>query len=365
MNDPLSPSRLVRTVAIIVTVCIGFWALYLARRALLLIYISVLLAIGLTPLVRFIERLQLTWVGIRRVPRWLAILVLYLGVVAVAAGILLLVVPPAISQGIELWRNLPLLLDRAQSFLVERGIIAHPVTVAEALANAPEGGGSAVSTVVGTVGGLVGGVIGLFTLLILTFYLLVDRESMIDVFLAFVPDDRREAGARAANDITQKVAAWLMGHVILGAVMGGATAIGLFLIGVPYFYVLAVLAAAGELIPIIGPLLAGSVAVAVAASVSLKTALVALVYFLILQQIEGNVLVPKVMERQVGLSPAAVMIALIIGGELHGVVGAVLAMPTTAIIKVVYLDLTSRRTGCSRHGTELVSGEDQKAKTLD
>jgi predicted PurR-regulated permease PerM len=348
MDDPLSPRRLVRTVAIIAAVCIGVWALYLARQALLLIYISVLLAVGLTPMVRFIERLQLRSVGIRRVPRWLAILVLYLAVLLAFAGILLLVVPPAVEQGVELWHSLPRLVDRAESFLIDRGLLRQPISVADALASAPEGGGSAVTTLVGTLWDVVGGIIGLVTLLILTFYLLVDRESMMEVFLAFVPEDRRRAGAVAANEITRRVAAWLVGHLILGAVMGGATAIGLFLMGVPYFYVLAVLAAAGELIPIIGPLIAGTAAVALATSVSLKVALAALIYFSILQQIEGNVLVPKVMERQVGLSPAAVMIALMVGGELHGVVGAVLAMPTTAIIKVVYQDLTRRRTPAAR-----------------
>lgn len=346
MGDSLDTSRVIRIIVLVVLALIVVWALFLARQALLLVYVSVLLAIGLTPLVRLIEHLQVRSVGIRRIPRWLAILVLYLAVLCVVFGLLLLVVPPALQQAAELWQQLPGWIDQAQSYLVQRGLLSRPITVADAIAStAPEGGTSAVSTIAGTLWGLVGGVIGLVTLLILTFYLLVDRESMFDAFLAFVPADRREAGAEAAREITRRVAAWLMGHLILGGVMGAATAIGLFLLGVPYFYVLAILAAAGELIPIIGPLIAGTAAVAVAATVSLHVALGALVYFVVLQQVEGNVLVPKIMERQVGLSPAAVMIALMVGGEIHGVVGAVLAMPTTAILKVVYQDLTTRRGG--------------------
>lgn len=343
MEDPLGPRRLVRTLVIILGFSVVVWALYLARRALLLIYVSVLLAVGLTPLVRIIERFQVARIGIRRIPRWLAILALYLSFVVVLAALAFMVLPPVIQQGVELWGSLPGYLDRFQSVLVSRGLISHPITFAEALSNAPQGGGTAVSTVVGTLWDVVGGAIGLVTLLILTFYLLVDRESIFEVFVAVWPPGRRAERAEALREISTKVSAWLGGHAILGAVVGGVAAVGLFFIGVPFYYVLALVTAVGELIPIIGPLIAGTAAVAAAATVSLKVALATLVFFVVLQQIEGNVLVPKVMERQVGLSPAAVMMALMIGGELHGVVGAVLGMPTAAIIKVVYEHLVASR----------------------
>ena len=107
------------------------------------------------------------------------------------------------------------------------------------------------------------------------------------------------------------MSAWLRAQFILAGVMGTFSAIGLGLMGVPYFYVIALIAAIGETIPIVGPVIGGVTAVAVAITVSPKLALIVGVYFLVLHQLEANVLVPKIMERSVGVSPVAVMVALL------------------------------------------------------
>lgn len=104
----------------------------------------------------------------------------------------------------------------------------------------------------------------------------------------------------------------------------------------PYFYVLALIAGIGEMIPIVGPLLAAIPAIAVAFTVSPTMAFGVAIFFFIQQQFENHVLVPKVMERQVGVSAAGVIIALLLGGTLLGVVGAILAVPTVAILQVVF-----------------------------
>jgi predicted PurR-regulated permease PerM len=125
--------------------------------------------------------------------------------------------------------------------------------------------------------------------------------------------------------------------------MGTFSAIGLGLLGVPYFYVVALIAAIGETIPIVGPIIGGVAAVAVSLTVSLKLAATVGVFFLILHQLEANVLVPKIMERRVGVSPVAVMIALLVGASLWGIVGAILAIPTAAIISVIIEDIAVER----------------------
>jgi predicted PurR-regulated permease PerM len=127
--------------------------------------------------------------------------------------------------------------------------------------------------------------------------------------------------------------------LLLGAMIGTTAAIGLWLMGVPYFYVLAVIAAIGEMIPVVGPILAAIPAVAVALTVSPATALFAGIFFVVQQQIENHLLVPKIMERQVGMSAGFVIIALLIGGSLLGIVGAILAVPTAAIVQVVFQEL--------------------------
>jgi predicted PurR-regulated permease PerM len=126
--------------------------------------------------------------------------------------------------------------------------------------------------------------------------------------------------------------------VTLAGVMGTFAAIGLGYLGVPYFYVVALVAAVGETIPIVGPIIGGVTAVMIALTVSPRLALTVGVYFLILHQLEANILVPKIMERRVGVSPVAVMIALLVGGALWGIIGAILAIPTAAIISVIIED---------------------------
>ena len=188
---------------------------------------------------------------------------------------------------------------------------------------------------------LIGGVFGLITILILSFYLLIEAQSMFEyadaVRAGRPPRRRRDRGAPGGL----KVSAWLRAQFVLAGVMGMFAAIGLDLLGVPYFYVIALIAAIGETIPIVGPIIGGITAVAVAITVSPKLALMVGVYFLVLHQLEANVLVPKIMERRVGVSPVAVMVALLIGGALWGLVGAILAIPTAAIISVIVSEFAS------------------------
>jgi predicted PurR-regulated permease PerM len=159
----------------------------------------------------------------------------------------------------------------------------------------------------------------------------------------FVPLGRRGDVATAARQGVAKVSAWLRAQFILAGVMGTFAAIGLGLMEVPYFYVIALVAAVGETIPIVGPVIGGITAVAVAITVSAKLALMVGTYFLVLHQLEANVLVPKIMERSVGVSPVAVMVALLVGGSLMGLVGAILAIPTAALLSVIIEEVAADR----------------------
>jgi predicted PurR-regulated permease PerM len=161
--------------------------------------------------------------------------------------------------------------------------------------------------------------------------------------MRFVPAARRGDVAGAARQAVTKVSAWLRAQFVLAGVMGTFAAIGLGLMGVPYFYVIALVAAVGETIPIVGPVIGGLASVAVAITVSPKLALMVGVYFLVLHQLEANILVPKIMEKSVGVSPVAVLVALLIGGALWGLVGAILAIPTAAILSVIIEEIIADR----------------------
>jgi predicted PurR-regulated permease PerM len=318
------------------------WAAYLVRDVLLLLYVSALLAIGFSPIVRLIERQKVLPIG-TRIPRWLAILILYLVIIGALTAVGFMVIPPLVRQSRQLWTALPDMFERAQQFLIAKGILSEHLTLREAAERAPVGGGGdAVGTVLGAVMGVLGGLFGLLTILILTFYLLIDAEALRRDMLRLFPASERARVAAASRDITVKLSAWLGGQLLLGAIIGITSAIGLWALGIPFFYVLALISAIGELIPVVGPILSAIPAVAIASTVSMNKVLLVVIFFIVQQQVENHVLVPKIMERQVGVSAVTVIVALLIGGRLLGIVGAILAVPTAAILQVLLTELSGK-----------------------
>jgi predicted PurR-regulated permease PerM len=331
-----SPRALIRyaLVGLVLTFVIS-WALWEVRNALMLVYISALVAIGLSPVVNAIERKRLMR---QRVPRWAAILVIYLCIIGVIVAVGALVLPPIVTQARGLAMELPRLLHQGQQWLINHGLLTREISAQEAVQQTAGSSGAqdTIGLIVGAVFGFVGGVFGLITMLVLTFYFLVDSSGLVNVFMRLFPREKRPQIADACLRVTNKVSAWLAGQLLLGGIIGGTAALGLFLMGVPFFYVLALIAGLGEMIPIVGPILSAVPAVAVALSVKPTLALGVIAFFFAQQQLENHLLVPKIMQRQVGISPVFVIIALLIGGSLLGVIGAILAVPTAAILQVVF-----------------------------
>jgi predicted PurR-regulated permease PerM len=328
------PRRLIAwgiTMSLVGIVALG--VLYLLRNVLLVLYVAMLLAIGFSPAVRWLERRRFTASRLR-LPRWAAILLLYITGLGVVALVLVIVLPPFIRQVTQLWTALPGYIDRTQDALVQAGLITQRWTWSELLTRI-ESPGLALSGVVGAVQGVLGTIAMIATVLVLPFYLLVEAEMLQRGFLRLFAPERRSEVARLTRDVTLRVGAWLGGQLLLGAIIGGSAALGLWLLGVPYFYVLGLIAGLGEMIPVVGPIFAAIPALLVGWTVSTNTAIFVAAYFAVQQFIENNVLVPRIMERQVGVSASTVIIALLIGSELLGLVGALLAVPTAAIIQVL------------------------------
>lgn len=334
-----SPRALIRyaLAALVFTAALA-WMAYLVRDVLILIYVAVLVAIGLSPVVNTIEAHRLPSLR-RHVPRWLAILAIYVTLLGLLVGVAALVVPPLVTQARELWTTAPGLLHTAQAWLLDRGLISREITVREAVQQSSIASTDTVGTVLDAVTGVAGGVFGIVTILILAFYLLVDGDQLAWQCIRLFPPGERSRVRDAAARVSRKVSAWLGGQLLLSGIIGASAALGLFLMDVPCFYVLALIAALGEMIPIVGPFLSAIPAVLVALAVSPTVALGVIVFFLIQQQVENHLLVPKLMERQVGVSAVFVIVALLLGGRLLGIVGAILAVPTAAIVQVLLEEL--------------------------
>jgi predicted PurR-regulated permease PerM len=339
-----SPRALIRYTLVGLALTVFFcWALWEVRDALVLVYISALVAIGLSPLVNAIERKRLIR---QRVPRWAAILVIYLCIIGAIVGVAILVIPPIIKQARELTMDLPRLLHQGQQWLVNHGLLTREISAQEAVQQTAGSSGAqdTIGLLVNAVWGFVGGVFGLVTILVLAFYLLVDSGGLVNVFVRLFPREKRTQVQDACRRVTNKVSAWLGGQLLLAGIIGSTAALGLYLMGIPFFYVLALISGIGEMIPIVGPILSAVPAIAVALSVKPALALGVIAFFFAQQQLENHILVPRIMQRQVGISAVFVIIALLIGGSLLGVIGAILAVPTAAILQVVFEELMNDNT---------------------
>lgn len=324
-------------VTALLTGIIVLYALYLIRKVLLMLYIAGLLAIGLSPAVRWLERRAAG----RRMPRWVAILVIYLALAGFFAVMLSVVVPPLVTQSGDLWTSLPGYVETWQRLLLRNHLITHTYSWSELLRQAPNPSGALLS-VLGAVQGAIGAIATIVTVIVLPYYLLLEAPSLQVTFVRFFAREHRALLARVLHTVTVKVSAWLGGQLLLAAIIGTTTAVGLWLLGVPYFYVLALVAAVGELIPVVGPIIGALPAVLVAMAVSTHTGVFTAIYFAVQQFVENHFLVPRVMQRQVGVSAVTVITALLIGSELLGIVGALLAVPTAAICQVLLHEYLER-----------------------
>lgn len=310
-----------------------------ARDVVLLVFIAILLAAALEPLVGWIRGRT----GLSRGP---AILIVYAVFLALVVGIAVFIVPAALVQISAALERLPAFIDQARQWsgslrpdALAKGVGAL-LDAAEAplVRSGPPDAQSVVnvSIVVGSAAAAV------VTLLFLVFFWLTERPRLQRYALAFLPPERH-AGTRAAwNEVETKLGAWARGQLVLMATIGIATSIVYSVIGLPAPLLLGLIAALAEVIPIVGPFIGAIPAVLIATTVSPQTALITMGVYLLLQLIEGNVLVPVVMRNSVGLSPFLVLLSLLIGSAAGGVMGAVVAVPVVAGITVVLHRLQDR-----------------------
>lgn len=314
------------------------WTLCLLRAVLILVYVSTILAIGFSPAVGWIEQRRgklLRW----NVPRWAAILIFYLACLAATVVVLAIVLPPLIDQTQQLWQALPRYADMIQVQLVHLKLLQPKWTWKELIDKLPSSSlvvtGLAVTSLFGALETAIGLLAALATVLVLPYYLLVEAEALQRGFLTVIAPERRPRIARITRDVTLKVGAWLGGQMLVCLIIGVMTSLVLWALNVPYPYVLGLLAGLSELVPVIGPIMAAVPAVLTGFTISFNMGLVVALYFCIQQIIENYLLIPRIMERRVGVSSVTVIVALLVGTTLLGIVGALLAVPTAAIVQVL------------------------------
>ena len=329
-----------------------------AARVFLLVFIAVLLASALEPMLGWLRH------RVSVLSRAGTILVVYLTFIVTVVGLAFVVVPAAVGQAQRILADLPPFFAevRAWADTVRPASIATSLTtlidsVAAVLKPPDEPDPDTVVEVGTTVAELVA---TLATLLTMVFLWLVERPRIQRYTLAFLPAEQR-AGARTAwNDVELRLGLWVRGQLTLMATMGVMTGIAYSVLGVPGALLLALIAAITEAIPIVGPLLGAIPAVLVAATVSPELALIVAGIYVVLQFVEGNVLVPIVMRNAVGISPLLILVSLLIGAAAGGFIGAFLAVPVAASIEIVLQRLQAREEPVAQDPSAIESEEDDE-----
>jgi predicted PurR-regulated permease PerM len=209
---------------------------------------------------------------------------------------------------------------------------------------------------IGLLTGLGGGLIGIGTVLIMSFYYLMEKTWIRQIVLLNMSPERRIRVSRIWDEVEQKVGDWLRGQLLLCLLIGIPSTIGYGLMGINFWPLLGLWAGISEIIPIFGPWLGGIPAFVIALTQSWQQAALVAIFVVVLQLTENAVLVPRVMKGAVGLTPLTVFIAILAGTEFAGVAGALLAIPVSAAIQVLIADHTTAQREAKLAGRAMLPG---------
>ena len=308
-------------------VMLALWVAYTVRDVLMLIYVSALFAVVLSPAIGVIQKMRIAdW----RAGRGFAIIFLILMLALAGTLFAVFALPPVYRDG----RNFSADWPRHLAELTE-GIKHLPF----AAKIDPAGLQKYAAEIAGGAGGLflnvAGGIFGLFTAVILTAYFIIDGERTFQWAVSMFPLDQQQRLASTLLRAKARMRNWLIGQAMLMLSLGLSSLVVYWALGLKYFYLLAMFAGIANIVPIAGPISAVILASAVAVLDSPQKLVGVIIFFAIYFQIESVFLSPRIMKHTLNLSPLAVIIALSLGGALAGVVGALVSVPTAALVMVL------------------------------
>jgi predicted PurR-regulated permease PerM len=265
-----------------------------------------------------------------RMPRALAVVLVFLLMAVVFAILIWIVVPPLVQQATSAINQLPAFFDEAQDALDEF-VFFDLGALGETLVNQL---GALTGQLLQVPVIIFGGFFNIIMILFIAIYWLIIKPSIWRFFLSLFNPAQRNEVERIVGKMGRSMGGYFRGVFLNGLIVAVISVIGLSIIGVPFPVVLGILAGLGEFIPMVGPFLAGALMVLMALFVSPTTALITLIFVLILQQFEGQILTPNIMRSQTEVSPLMVIFAILAGSALGGLMGAIVAIPVMAALRV-------------------------------
>ncbi|MGZ4631215.1 MAG: AI-2E family transporter [Actinomycetes bacterium] len=304
--------------------------------------IAAFFAVAFAPAVDRAER----WMGGRRA---LATLLVFLSALVVLAGVVALFVLPLAREGTRLVGQVPTLYQQART---GRGPLGHLVARYHIddylqrnqghIRDVLSGLGTPAVHVVQTAATTVAGVLTIF---VLAYLMVLQGPQIVGGTLRLLPEQHRERVRRVGADCARSVTGYLTGNLLISVIAGGLTFAVLQLLGVPYAGLLALFVAITDLIPLVGATLGAVVVTTVAFFESVTAGVIVVVFFVVYQQVENHLLQPVILSRTVQLNPLLVLLAVLVGADLVGILGALLAIPVAGIVQIIVRDIYDDRWG--------------------
>lgn len=337
MPQSLSINITVKSIALLLAAGLLVWIVTNFTSILLILFIAILLAVAITPAVSWFER--------ERVPRVVAIVLIYVALFLALGVVVAIIVPVLIDEANQLSTNLPS-ITQALINLPSTWLVPYLPAFAKSIQvnDIAQQLSDQVGAVVGGLGALLVGLGRTLTsallngllVLVIAFILTSDARFTLRVITRFFPPSYRATATRLASQIGEQLGHWVRAQLLVCLFYGVCFGIGLALIGVPYAFALGLTAAFMELIPYVGGAIVTGLAMLVALSVSPWLALGVLALYLVIANVEANIVYPKVVGDIVGLHPLVIIIVLFLGAELGGILGALLAVPVTVVLQVLF-----------------------------
>lgn len=311
----------------VVLIGLGLAFLWTIREIIVLLLFAIVLAAAMEPLADYLHK--------KRIPRGASVIAVYVVVIGLVGLVISTVIPVVIEQGRVLVSDLPSSLVKLETQYPALGSVFGKDAVGEFVKGAFTGSGE--GGVFSRTVDVFNSVFGVITVLVISFYLVVaQQKGTKELVRPLVPLHRQEQVMQLITKIQRKMGLWVLGQIIVSLAIFIFTYIGLSILGVKYALVLALIAGILEVVPYIGPTLSAVPALFVALLQSPPLAVGVLILYILVQKSENYILLPKVMEKTVGVSPLVVVLSLLIGFKLAGVVGLLLAVPLAgALVSVI------------------------------
>lgn len=305
------------------------WFIFQIRDIILSIFLSYIIMAAVLPITNFLRK--------KRFPKLLSVLIPYFTIILLLVLLIVPLVPFVLAQLKSLVVGFPKYLSESASVL---GLTIDPKHMQGYLNSQMNTIGSNALQVTTTV---FGGIFEIITVFIVSLYLLLYNDSFKRNFSRLFHPRQQQRVLNALGLVNEKLGAWLQGQIALSFSIGLMTWIALMLLGIPFALPLALLAGILEIVPTLGPTLSAIPAVIVALTISPTMALVIVATYVLIQMLEGQLLVPKIMQRAVGLNPVAVILGVTIGANLMGIVGALLSIPFISFVIVIYKSIEAQK----------------------